>query len=118
MADEHGFESHTHDAVVHSHEHWHVTHNFNAQAQTFVHLASQHTHEHDHAALEHAHFPHQDFESEHRGEAHDHYHADPVGEEQGQQAAPVAKKAPAKKAATKKATAKKAAAKKATARKS
>ena len=113
MADHH-FEQHRHDAVVHSHEHWHVTHNFSEMAGTFEHLASLHAHEHDHAELEHSHYPHRDFESEHKGEAHEHYHADPVGDDQGARSlrAPAAKKATAKKAAkatTKKTTAKKAA---------
>jgi hypothetical protein len=30
MAD-YGFEQHTHDAVVHTHERWHVTHNYSPQ---------------------------------------------------------------------------------------
>ena len=37
-----GFEKHKHDAVVHNHEHWHVTHNWSDSAHTFEHLASQH----------------------------------------------------------------------------
>ena len=36
MSDDHGFESHKHPAVVHEHYHWHVTHNFNEQAQAWV----------------------------------------------------------------------------------
>jgi hypothetical protein len=112
MADHH-FEHHRHDAVVHSHEHWHVTHNFSEMAGTFEHLASQHAHAHDHAELEHSHYPHRDFESEHKGEAHEHYHADPVGDDQGGRAPAAAKNATTKKTAAKKSTTKKATAKKA-----
>lgn len=99
------FEPHRHEGMVHSHTHFHVTHNWSDNAQTFEHLSSTHEHEHDHAAVEHAHFPHQDFESEHLNEVHDHDHDEPVK-----------KRAPAKKAATKataKGTAKKAGVKKA-----
>jgi hypothetical protein len=76
-----GLEQHTHDAVVHDHDHWHVTHNWSETARTFEHLASRHSHEHDHAALEHAHAPHADVEREHAGEAHVHDHDDPVDQD-------------------------------------
>ena len=33
MSDE-GFDQHTHEAVVHTHEHWHVTHNWSQNAHT------------------------------------------------------------------------------------
>ena len=118
MSDDFGFEQHTHEAVVHTHRHWHVTHNWSDTAQTFEHLASQHEHEHDHAELAHAHFPHQDFASEHLGEAHEHYHADPTGTDQGSDEPTAAKKTAARKATAKKATAKKSTAKKSTAKKS
>lgn len=62
------FEQHAHKAMVHDHEHWHVTHNWSDTAGTFEHLGSRHSHEHDHAALTHAHVPHVDFDSEHAGE--------------------------------------------------
>ena len=52
MSDDYGFESHKHPAVVHEHYHWHVTHNFSEQAQSFEHLASHHSHVHDHAELD------------------------------------------------------------------
>ena len=58
--------------------HYHVTHNWSEQAQTFQHLTSQHGHSHDHANLNHSHFPHEDFDAEHQGEAHDHDHSEPV----------------------------------------
>lgn len=75
-ADE-GWEQHRHEAVVHAHGHFHVTHNDDGSGG-FEHLSSWHEHEHDHAELDHTHFPHQDFESEHAGEAHDHDHRTPV----------------------------------------
>jgi len=95
------WDEHGHDAMVHSHPHHHITHNFNKLTGGFDHLGSMHEHEHDHAPLNHGHYPHQDFMAEHQGEAHDHDHGEPVR-----------KRAPAKKAAQK-ATAKKATAKKA-----
>ena len=77
MADAAGqaWEEHDHEELVHSHDHYHVTHNHNRLAGGFDHLSSSHSHEHNHAPLRHAHFPHQDFEQEHRGEAHLHDHA-------------------------------------------
>jgi hypothetical protein len=73
------FDQHTHDATVHDHEHWHVTHNWSATAGTFEHLAAKHRHEHNHAAVEHSHVAHVDFDDEHTGEAHVHDHDQPVG---------------------------------------
>jgi hypothetical protein len=75
------FEQHTHDALVHEHEHWHVTHNWSETAGTFEHLASKHSHPHDHAELTHSHAPHVDFDNEHGGEAHIHDHDQPVDED-------------------------------------
>ena len=72
------WEEHAHDALVHGHTHFHVTHNFDRIAHTFEHLSSRHTHQHDHAALTHTHWPHEDFDAEHDGEAHDHDHGEPV----------------------------------------
>lgn len=71
------FEQHTHESLVHDHEHWHVTHNWSETAGTFEHLASRHSHPHDHAELTHSHVPHVDFDSEHAGEAHIHDHDQP-----------------------------------------
>ncbi|MGH9039713.1 MAG: hypothetical protein ACRDZ3_05735 [Acidimicrobiia bacterium] len=70
------FEDHAHEALDHSHRHFHVTHNMSAGG--FEHLSSEHDHEHDHAALRHAHRPHEDFEREHGGEAHVHDHVEPA----------------------------------------
>ena len=84
---------HEHEAMVHSHRHYHVTHNFRDMTGGFEHLSSEHEHEHDHGALTHAHFPHEDFDAEHQGEAHVHDHGQPVKRGTG-------KKAAAKKAAS------------------
>jgi hypothetical protein len=75
------FEQHTHEGVVHVHEHWHVTHNWSETAGTFEHLASKHSHPHDHAELTHSHVPHVDVDSEHEGEAHIHDHDQPVDQD-------------------------------------
>jgi hypothetical protein len=72
------FAKHDHKAIVHEHDHWHVTHNWSETAGTFEHLASRHSHVHDHAAISHEHVPHVDFDSEHPGEAHVHDHDEPV----------------------------------------
>ena len=94
-----GWEPHDHDPIVHSHGHHHVTHNFREMTGGFEHLSSYHEHEHDHAALSHSHHPHEDFESEHAGEAHVHDHVAPVRDNGQAEQATKAKKAPAKKAA-------------------
>lgn len=101
-----GAEHHDHEAVVHSHRHFHVTHNHNPMAGGFDHLSSEHSHEHDHAKISHTHWPHENFVSEHEGEAHIHDHGEPVSEETSGAAATRAKatkktaKSTAKKAAT------------------
>ena len=103
-------EEHRHDALLHSHRHFHVTHNHNRLTGGFDHLYSEHEHEHDHAQLTHSHVPHQDFESEHQGEAHVHDHLDPTHRQQVATAAIKPAAAPGKGAAksTKKAAKKKA----------
>jgi hypothetical protein len=70
------FQDHDHEALAHSHRHFHVTHNMSAGG--FEHLSSEHEHDHDHSALRHAHVPHENFDSEHHGEAHVHDHVEPV----------------------------------------
>ena len=102
-----GHEHHTHEGVVHAHRHFHVTHNHNRLTGGFDHLWSEHEHEHDHAQLDHAHIPHQDFASEHQGEAHIHDHSDPTNREleAAPDPAPAAKKAAARKSPAKKAAA-------------
>jgi hypothetical protein len=77
-ATEERFEEHEHPAVVHNHGHYHVTHNFREMTGGFEHLSSYHEHDHDHAAINHSHYPHEDFEREHEGEAHLHDHGEAV----------------------------------------
>lgn len=65
---------HEHEALVHSHGHYHVTHNHleatgGVRAPELPPQARA-----DHAAVRHRHYPHQDFDSEHQGEAHVHDH--------------------------------------------
>lgn len=74
-----GYVSHDHSAVVHRHDHVHVTHYSHAGARGVEHLTSTHAHEHNHSAVEHAHIPHEDLGHEHRREAHIHDHAHPIG---------------------------------------
>lgn len=93
MSDHDAWQEHNHEALAHSHRHYHVTHNFNERVGGFDHLSSEHDHEHDHAPLIHAHFPHQNFDDEHRGEAHVHDHLEAVR--------PAARKAAATRKATK-----------------
>lgn len=90
------WEEHDHEAIVHAHRHPHVTHNWSDRAGGFEHLSAEHEHAHDHSPVHHAHYPHEDFEREHRGEAHVHDHIGPVREQTKER---LTKKAPAKKAA-------------------
>lgn len=78
MPDGGDWDEHSHEAVVHTHGHYHVTHNFREATGGFEHLSSYHEHEHDHAAMRHRHFPHENYEQEHAGEAHIHDHAETV----------------------------------------
>ncbi len=72
---------HGHDAIVHTHEHPHGTHNRREGADEVVgeweHLTALHAHEHDHAAVTHSHVPHENAVHEHLGEAHIHDHSHP-----------------------------------------
>jgi hypothetical protein len=72
------WEEHTHEAMTHSHRHYHVTHNWNLHVGGFEHLSAAHEHEHDHAAFSHAHYPHKNLMAEHEHEAHVHDHVEPV----------------------------------------
>lgn len=98
---------HDHEAVVHAHRHYHVTHNYRDMTGGFEHLTAAHEHAHDHAAVSHAHHPHEDFDAEHAGEAHVHDHTEPVSDDDGKARAdggveakkPGARRAPAKKEA-------------------
>ena len=69
-------ESHHHDAVVHAHEHTHVTH-YQRPGEDVTHLIARHSHEHNHPALSHSHEPHEDIDKEHSREGHVHDHAHP-----------------------------------------
>jgi hypothetical protein len=72
-----GFESHPHSAIIHDHEHSHVTHYVHAR-KGVEHLLASHSHQHNHSRLEHAHIPHEDIPREHLHEAHIHEHAHPA----------------------------------------
>ena len=87
MSDHEGWQEHDHEALAHSHRHYHVTHNFSDMAGTFQHLSSEHEHKHDHAALKHSHWPHENFDTEHQGEAHVHDHEKAVRPETAKKAA-------------------------------
>ena len=90
--------SHDHEAIRHSHPHYHVTHNFRAMPGGFEHLTAEHDHEHDHAAISHSHFPHENFDSEHADEAHVHDHGEPVKADRAGKATKAAKATKATKA--------------------
>jgi len=68
---------HTHDAIVHAHEHAHMVHYLRHGTQ-WEHMAATHSREHNHPALEHDHEPHVDAEAEHIRQAHIHDHAHPA----------------------------------------
>ncbi len=95
MSNQDSWEPHEHEATVHTHRHYHVTHNYRDMTGGFEHLSSEHDHEHDHAAMSHSHHPHENFEREHEGEAHVHDHSVPVKD--NGEAPTKAKRAPAKK---------------------
>jgi len=56
-------ESHQHDAVVHAHDHMHVTH-YHRPGEDLTHLIASHSHEHNHPALSHSHEPHEDMDKD------------------------------------------------------
>jgi len=83
MADpEAEWREHNHDAMTHSHRHYHITHSWNMHSGGFEHLSAAHEHEHDHSAVTHTHYPHKDMAAEHEREAHIHDHVAPVHEGQ------------------------------------
>jgi hypothetical protein len=69
-------DEHSHDGMVHQHEHTHVTHYVRPQEEA-RHLIASHGHEHNHAPLTHTHAPHEDPDKEHEREAHVHDHVRP-----------------------------------------
>jgi len=70
---------HTHPPVVHSHDHYHVTHHHvRGSSEGFEHRVYWHTHEHNHSPMTHSHdYPHTDEEQHHAKEAHVHDHNAP-----------------------------------------
>jgi hypothetical protein len=70
-------EQHSHEALVHDHEHAHVTH-YLVQGEQWTHLTATHAHEHNHAPVAHAHNPHKDEQKEHLQEGHIHDHEQPA----------------------------------------
>ena len=71
---------HTHPAVVHTHDHYHVTHHHSDNPlNEWEHRAYWHTHEHNHNTLTHSHdYDRADEDARHPKEAHIHDHAQPV----------------------------------------
>ena len=106
---EKAWENHDHGALVHSHRHYHVTHNYQEAGGGFEHLSAAHEHSHDHTAVTHSHRPHERFDDEHAGEAHVHDHAVPVQDGQVQDGQADGGAAKPKKAAARKSAAKAAA---------
>ena len=76
-----GEEFHLHEAVVQSHEHYHISHHHrdNMVLGEWSHRASSHSHLHNHTALEHSHdYDIDDETREHEHEAHVHDHESPA----------------------------------------
>lgn len=69
---------HTHPAVTHEHDHWHITHHVSDNGQV-EHRVYWHTHPHNHNELTHSHdYSVQQEEEHHAREAHIHDHAAPT----------------------------------------
>jgi hypothetical protein len=69
---------HTHPAVTHSHNHWHVSHHVEADGSV-EHRTYWHTHLHNHGELTHSHdYSQADEERDHAKEAHIHDHTAPT----------------------------------------
>lgn len=75
-------QEHQHDAIVHTHDHYHVSHVHRSDAEPgaeFEHRAHYHVHEHDHAPYVHGHaYPVSEEGIEHAKIAHDHDHKTPA----------------------------------------
>ena len=70
---------HTHPAVVHTHDHYHVTHYAAEVEGAVLHRVAWHTHEHNHAILTHSHdYSREDEERHHAREVHVHDHSMPI----------------------------------------
>ena len=53
--------SHSHEALIHSHAHTHMTHYVHGgRRHDIEHLTSTHSHKHNHVPVEHAHVAHED----------------------------------------------------------
>lgn len=76
-------QEHQHDALVHTHDHYHVSHVHRSDAEPgdeFRHRAHYHVHEHNHAPYVHGHaYPVADEGIEHAKIAHVHDHDEPLG---------------------------------------
>jgi hypothetical protein len=73
---------HTHAGIVHSHDHYHVTHHHTGGVLgEFEHRTRYHLHEHNHAPLVHGHESQStdDERSDHESAAHTHDHDSPTG---------------------------------------
>jgi hypothetical protein len=74
---------HTHEAVVHTHDHYHVSHHYTGGVLgQFEHRTHYHEHAHNHGVLVHAHSDRSE-EAErrdHDSTAHNHDHDAPTGE--------------------------------------
>jgi len=69
---------HTHPAVTHEHDHWHISHHVTDDGQV-EHRVSWHTHPHNHAELTHSHdYAQEGEERDHAKEAHIHDHTAPT----------------------------------------
>ena len=72
---------HSHPAVVHAHDHYHVSHHHTGGIMgEFQHRTTYHEHEHNHAALVHAHKnrSQEDEAIDHEETAHTHDHDAPT----------------------------------------
>jgi hypothetical protein len=72
---------HSHGPVVHTHDHYHVTHHHRGgPLGEFEHRSSYHQHEHNHAPLVHAHAGRDqgDESADHESTAHTHDHDAPA----------------------------------------
>jgi len=72
---------HVHPAVIHTHDHYHVSHHHTGgMLGEFEHRSHYHSHEHNHAPIDHAHEDRSEDEErqEHDGMAHTHDHGSPI----------------------------------------
>lgn len=70
---------HGHDAKLHVHDHYHLTHHRGDLLGGWEHRDYWHTHEHNHAGMTHGHdYSIEDEETHHAKEAHIHDHDHPM----------------------------------------